>query len=176
MPEFVASTGLMAIGALLGHLNDVWATRGRSAEPQKRHPRSVRISRPLDPVTPAMWENALGATVTGFCEPNLVPELTNWIRFAERPLELYRYLAQEGRASSLVFTAPRTLRLLLTHLGEAETRLVLAHFWRCAAPAYTSTEEALAFLDFLSCLHLAIPQLDASIATDRDSLGEICLV
>jgi hypothetical protein len=34
-------------------------------------------------------------------------------------------------------------------------------------PAYTSAEEAQAFLDFLSTGDFAIPRLDADIASDR---------
>jgi hypothetical protein len=121
-----------------------------------------------------MWEYAIGAAVTGFEEPDLPPELMNWIWSAQIPLELYRSLAQESRASSLVFTAPRTIRLLLTCLGEAETRRVLARFWHHTTPTYTSIEEAFAFLGFLSSTHLNVPDLNVSIASDRNVLNQIC--
>ena len=79
-----------------------------------------------------------------------LPELESWFHSAEPALDLYRYLVQEGRASALVETAPRTIRSLLTSMGEAGTRQVLGQFWRETTPAYTSAEEAWAFLDFLS--------------------------
>jgi hypothetical protein len=112
----------------------------------------------------------LGAAVTGTQPPQHPLELAAWFNSAQPALELYKYLAQEGRASALVETAPRTIRSLLTSMGEARTREVLGQFWCVATPAYTSTEEAWAFLDFLSAGDLAIPQLVADIADDRSRL------
>jgi uncharacterized protein (UPF0276 family) len=101
IPEFVASTGLTAIGAMLGELNDIWVTRGSAAHRLEHRPLPERIAGLPDPVTPAMWESALGAVVTGLEKPVLPPELMDWMRSAETSLEFYRYLAQENRASSL---------------------------------------------------------------------------
>ncbi|WP_371734299.1 DUF692 family multinuclear iron-containing protein [Acidisphaera sp. S103] len=166
-PDRVASTGLPAIGKMLERLNRIWETAVRSAAVVTDNPACTRT---VDPVTPSLWEHALGAALTGTEPPAYPPELANWFHSAEPALELYRYLAQEGRASALVDTAPRTIRSLLTNMGEARTRDVLGQFWRVATPAYTSSEEALAFLDFLSAGGFAEPRLDADIASDRSRL------
>jgi uncharacterized protein (UPF0276 family) len=165
--DCVSSTGLPAIGKMLEHLNRLWETRAHAVVAVKHNPALVQAG---DPVTPALWEHALGAAVTGTEPPLHPPELAAWFHSAEPALELYRYLAQEGRASALVETAPRTIRSLLTSMGEAGTRGVLRQFWRIATPAYTSSEEALAFLDFLSAGGFTLPQLDADIASDRSRL------
>ena len=69
---------------------------------------------------------------------------------ARAPLSQYRFLAQEGRASSLVVAAPHSIRALLRALGEAETRKLLSRFWQDASPAYTIADEGNAFLAFLA--------------------------
>jgi len=175
MPGCVASTGLTAISALLGQLNTIWATRGRAAGPLRHRPEFARVPAVADAVTPALWEYVLGAAVTGTAGPDLSPELADWVHSAEASLDLYRYLAQEGRASSLVATAPNTIRSLLIRLGEAQTRHLLARFWRHATPAYTLAEEARAFLDFLSGAGLAVPGLEANIASDQRLLDQLGL-
>ena len=110
--------------------------------------------------------------MTGTEPPAHLQELENWFHSAEPALDLYRYLVQEGRASALVETAPRTIRSLLTSMGEAGTRQVLGQFWRETTPAYTSAEEAWAFLDFLSTGDFTTPRLEADIAADRRRLIE----
>jgi uncharacterized protein (UPF0276 family) len=166
-PDHVASTGLAAIGKMLEHLNRIWDTRAPGVVAAKQN---TSLAPARDPITPSLWEHILGAAVTGTQPPQHPLELAAWFNSAQPALELYKYLAQEGRASALVETAPRTIRSLLTSMGEARTREVLGQFWCVATPAYTSTEEAWAFLDFLSAGDLAIPQLVADIADDRSRL------
>jgi hypothetical protein len=173
VPDFIASTGLTAIETLLGQLNDVWAARSRMVAQADCRPPFAWTGETADTITPAMWENAIGALVTGLERTEVPADLADWTRSAERPLELYRYLAQEGRACSLVDTAPRTIRSLLTTLGEARTRHLLARFWLCSAPAYTNAEEARAFLDFLSTVDIGVPGLSADVAGDRNALIQI---
>jgi uncharacterized protein (UPF0276 family) len=167
VPEFVAATGLPAIAKMLGRLNDIWAMRA-AAPPVSVTARQQRAPMELtDPIDPALWEALLGAAVTGRTGPKLPPELVAWMSQAEAPLSLYRFLAQEGRASALVTSVPRTIRLLLHSLGEMQTRGILAQFWRVAAPAYTSAEEGRGFLDFILCAGDAMPGLHAAVAVDR---------
>jgi len=167
VPEFVAATGLRAIADMLGRLNDIWSTRPASRPGQARGPRAAPRMKAADPIPPALWESLLGGAVTGRAGPVPPPELAAWMHQAEAPLALYKYLAQEGRASALVTSVPRTIRLLLHSLGEMQTRGILAQFWREAAPAYTSAEEGRAFLDFIVCAGDAMPDLCAAIAVDR---------
>lgn len=168
MPDRVAPTGLPKIARMLEHLNRIWQTRADRVISIKHCNRPAPA---CDAVTPPLWEHALGAAVTGTQPPQAPPELEPWFHAALPALELYRFLAQEARASALVDTAPRTIRTLLTVMGEAGTRQVLARFWCVMTPAYTSAEEAQAFLDFLSTGDFDIPRLDADIASDRSWLA-----
>jgi hypothetical protein len=167
VPEFVASTGLAAIAKMLGRLNDIWATRPVAPQVPAYSRRHQALTEAADPIDPALWETLLGASVTGRTRPDLPPDIAAWMSEAEGPLALYRFLAQEGRASALVTSAPRTIRLLLHSLGEMQTRGILAQFWREAAPAYTSAEEGRGFLDFIACAGDAMPALRAAVAVDR---------
>jgi uncharacterized protein (UPF0276 family) len=172
-PGCVASTGLTAIRTTLGQLNDIWATRASKVGPIKLRPNPAPVDAVNDEVVPALWEYALGAEVVSIKGPDLPPALAEWMRSVEAALELYRFLAQEGRASALVETAPRTIRSLLRYLGEAATRDLLARFWHHATPAYSTAEEACAFLDFVSSVRPAIPDLLADIASDQCLLNQL---
>src|ERR1700722_20037837 len=162
IPDYVALTGLAAIGKMLGKLAEIWETRGTASTPRPKFAGMDRTEETT--ISPATWEQALGAALTGIEEPDLPPEFAAWLRSVEKPLELYRSIAQENRASSLVYTAPRTVRLLLIRLGESGTRPLLARFWKQATPAYTAIEETRSFLNFLLTIHLTIPGLCADIA------------
>ncbi len=170
VPDFIAATGVAAIGTLLGQLNDIWAARPQAGPPDTGRPRAAGIDAAASTISPAIWENAIGATVTGLDGPELPPLFADWADSAEAPLQLYKYLAQEGRACSLVFTAPLTIRSLLSALGEAETRQLLARFWHGAAPGYTSAEEGRTFLNYLADADIPVPGLRADIAADLIAL------
>jgi uncharacterized protein (UPF0276 family) len=171
MPGFIASTGLSAIGTLLGRLNDIWSARpAATSEGERRGPR-VWSGGANGTITPQHWERAIGGAVTTLEGRDATRDLEGWARSAEKSLELYRYLAGEGRASSLVDTAPRTIRSLLIALGEPETRHLLARFWRRNAPAFTSAEEGRAFLDFVATADVSVPGLSGDIEGDRRDLG-----
>jgi hypothetical protein len=161
---------LAAIGKMLGQLNEIWRTRGTASTPCEKLTPGHWTEKTT--IVPVQWEQALGAALTGIEGPESSPELAAWLRSIGEPLELYRSIARENRASALVYTAPRTVRLLLTRLGEAETRSLLARFWGLATPAYTAVEEARSFLNFLNSLHLTIPGLDADVAGDLNMLDQ----
>ena len=170
VPDFIAATGLSAIAACLGQLNDIWAARPSAPAPVER--RQSFAGSPAT-ITPDLWEAAIGAAITGCEPPELPPDFTGWTQSAERPLALYRFLAQEGRACALVDTAPRTIRSLLTTLGEAQTRDLLGAFWIRSAPAYTNAQEAWAFLEYLCTVDLAVPELAADVANDKAALEQL---
>jgi hypothetical protein len=98
------------------------------------------------------------------------PELERWADTAAPAISLYRHLVEESRASSLVFTAPRTIRLLLHGAGASRTRRILSDFWGRVPPAYTGVEEAEAFLDFMSSAGLDVPGLGEAMLQDRSML------
>ena len=172
-PDCVASAGLSAISAVLSQLNDIWSTRVIKSDPIKPRPLLVPVGIVNDGIIPALWECALGAAVVNIEGPDLPPALAKWMVSMEPALELYRFLAQEGRASALVETASRTIRSLLRHLGEATTRDLLARFWCHTTPAYSTAEEAYAFLDFVSNVRPMVPDLLADIARDRCWLSQL---
>jgi uncharacterized protein (UPF0276 family) len=169
IPNYVAGVGLPAIAKLLGVLNDIWSAHGAARD--RAEAASGWPMPPMpDAIAPGIWEHALGAAVNGLPMPPLPQDLAEWMGKADVPLSLYRFLAQEGRASSLVLSVPRTVRALLRSLGEADTRALLARFWSRAGPAYTSTEEGRAFLDFLSVTHVPVAGLDTDMSADRGRL------
>lgn len=172
-PDYITTVGLASIGKLLGQLNSVWATRAPSPAPARDPAAVARPAAPAEPFTSAMWESALGAAVTGLTAPALPPGLTAWVGSADRQLGLYRGLAGETRASSLVESTPRTIRAILRHSGEAQTRELLRRFWRHATPAYTIVEDAWCFLDFVSHAGLNIPGLADDIASDSSFLTQV---
>jgi len=169
IPDYVAGIGLPAIAKMLGELNDIWKTytgaAGRIAAPALRQAPAMP-----DEIAPGLWEQALGAAVNAMPAPALPPNLARWISLADAPLALYTFLAQEGRASSLVMSAPRTVRALLRSLGEADTRALLAQFWSQSAPAYTTAEEGRKFLGFLSFTTVPVAGLHTEMSADLRNL------
>ncbi len=173
MPEFVAPTGLGAIAASLGRINDIWSTRSRMARQADRvSPRHARQDGPAS-IAPAAWERTIGDAVTGLDGASPPASLVPWLRTADSALALYRYLVGEARASALVGTAPRSIRLLLVACGEAATRDMLRRFWRRQAPGYTAAEEASAFLDFIATADITVPGLPDAIVSDRAGLRRL---
>jgi uncharacterized protein (UPF0276 family) len=167
VPEFVSTTGLPAIAKMLGQFNDIWATH--AAAPSRLSAPQHAPSWPPG-MQPALWQHAIGAAVTGFNLPDLPPDFADWMSHSEAALALYKSLAEEGRASSLVTAVPRTIRLLLRTHGEMPIRALLAQFWRGAGPAYTAIGEGLAFLDFVSAADIPTPGLVDEAVADRARL------
>jgi uncharacterized protein len=167
IPDYIASVGLASIGKMLGELNELWLTHASEGGQALARSDATKPAELADTVTPGMWELALGAAVTEIAIPELPAEFAAWVRSAEIPLELYRTYSRETRASSLVDTAPRTIRTLLRQQGEARTRALLADFWRQAPPAYSIIEDAWTFLDFVCGADLTISGLEEDVASDR---------
>jgi hypothetical protein len=167
LPSCVHGTGLPAIAKLLGELNDIWERRMTPGHVDALAP-EVETRVAVNPISPADWETALGATITGRSVPKLPENLVRFLESAGAPLSLYKSLAEEGRASALVIVTPHSIRALLRRFGEMQTRDLLARFWRDAPPCYTFLEEGRAFLAFLS---INLPEFQADIATDRSALA-----
>ncbi len=181
MPDYIESVGLRPIAAMLGRLNDVWTSRHPLAAPT-----SPRLSAPADHIEPdqvasaeinptqitsAMWESAIGAAVVGMRRPELPEPLANWMVDAEHRLFIYRNYSQENRASNFVETTPQTIRHLLRNMGETKTRALLAGFYAEVTPAFAASDDARAFLDFVSATGIAMPGLNGCIAGDRALLA-----
>jgi len=168
IPDCIAATGLAAIADMLVRLNDIWAKYVAVPVPPCKRNESGALNC-FDGLAPALWENALGAAITGKSHPGQPPDFTDWVSSAQKPIDLYRFLASEGRASALVATAPGTIEWLLINLGEKATRDLLAAFWVHAATAYTAAEDARIFLAFVASSNAAPPV--SVIAADRRGLG-----
>ena len=162
MPERVPEVGLPALAGQLGALRDLWSRRGRQV--RSRAPGAWPETEPA--LEPAEWEALLGNAVTGRPLPPVGESGAAWLESARRGLDLYRTLAQEGRASALAAAAPRTIRVLLSCLGRAGTRALLAEFWACSLPEAMAAEEARCFLRFLGERQPALPGLAEAMAGD----------
>jgi uncharacterized protein len=175
MPAFASRVGLSAIRRQLERLNDLWELRNKSVNGVWRQtPHHIGASaRTADYSATGSWETLLGTNITGFAEQPPPESIAEWWRAAGPALDLYRHLAGEGRASMLVTTAPRTIRLLLRHLGSTASRQLLAKFWHASRAAYTAVDEGQAFLRFLSESELTVPGIIESVADDEAALTQL---
>jgi hypothetical protein len=171
MPEErAAKVGLAAIGEQLGRMKDLWNVRAAAREQELKAAGAAPITEPT--LNPEAWEALLGCAITGLPQQPPMDEATAAWWFSSAPaLDLYRMLSGEGRASAIASVAPRTTRLLLRQRGGTGTRQILAEFWRQATPAYTTTEEARAFLRYLANTHPSQPGLTDAMASDMELLA-----
>jgi uncharacterized protein (UPF0276 family) len=172
IPDYIAEVGLPAIARLLESLNDIWLTYV-AAPPPPAGPPGPPCPAMQEAIDPGLWEHAIGAAVNGFEMPPLPPDWVHWMSQAKSSLSLYTFLAQEGRASSLAMSVPHTVRALLRSLGEADTRSVLAGFWNQVAPAYTSAEEGINFLGYISFTTVQVPDLHQEMLADLKALRRV---
>ncbi|HEX6441047.1 MAG TPA: DUF692 family protein [Stellaceae bacterium] len=161
LPERIAKAGLAAIARQLAQLHELWDTRGHDARPSPRSPDPVLDDAPPDP---EQWTRLLGAAVTGHEHP--ATDETAWWQSSRRALDLYRSLIADARASMVAAAAPQTTRLLLRQKGGAETRRLLAEFWRETPQGYTMADEARAFLRFLEAAEPTLPGRGAATVQD----------
>ncbi len=170
MPERVEKVGLAAIGEQLARMKDLWNTRAAARDPDRAAADAAPITEPA--LTPEAWEALLGCAITGLPQqPTMDAVTAAWWLSSAPALDLYRTLSGEGRASAIASAAPRTTQLLLRQRGGTGTRQILAEFWRQATPAYTTTEEARAFLHYLANTHPSQPGLTDAMASDMELLA-----
>jgi len=164
LPERVSEKALPIIADQLRRLREIWRTRGTACESTAR-PRGTqqRCRATLDPTG---WERLLGSELTGVATPPLDETWMAWRHDAARALDLYRSLANEGRASSVAVAAPRCTRLLLDTCGSEGARAALAQYWRQAPPAYTVAQEGAGFIGFLAAHGPALPGFAEAAAED----------
>jgi uncharacterized protein (UPF0276 family) len=160
-PSFLDIVEPPVIVRQLEILHELWRLR-------REDMRSIRVGRPQRKLprnqapNPQMWEDTLGALVI---ERDSAGELAREIA-ADPGLQVFRHLAGEFRASTVIGTLPFSGRLLLLALGRARFTEVLANFWRSAPPEAFGSREARAFARYLSGLDIAIPLLDQLLAYD----------
>ncbi|MBN9508768.1 MAG: DUF692 family protein [Alphaproteobacteria bacterium] len=169
MPERIADIGLAPIGKHLGRMRELWNRRAQdaTADLPRRAPAGTL------PLVPETWEMLLGCAFNGRALPPLDGATAAWWHAAAPSVALYRTLVGEGRASAVSAAAPRTVRLLLAHGGEAAARGMLAAFWHQSPPGYTAAEEARALFRFLAATHPALPGLAEAMASDAAVLDEV---
>jgi uncharacterized protein len=122
-------------------------------------------------VSPELWENTLGALVSGAAvESELAKTLER-----DPGLEIFRFLAAEARASAVVGTLPFTGRLLLLSLGEAAVRALLHGYWDTHRPHAFGSDEAIGFAAYLKNheLEATIPFLREVLAFDLAAIAAI---
>lgn len=172
MPERVASIGLPAIADLLEWMKALWCQRG--TKPKLRAMLDREHSVAPETHSPKSWELLLGGALTGI-PASEVPdsETQTWWKGAQPGVDMYRKLMGEARASAVAAAAPVTTRLLLRRCGEAATRRILGDFWRQFPPFYTATDEARAFLQYLSREYHEPAGLTATVELDLSTLDEL---
>lgn len=169
MPDFVPVVGLSAVARQLERLHDLWARRRHAAGPAAGN-RGHRTEPPANPhPEPSSWEALLGNAITGLAVPKPPAELAAWWQAAGPAVNLYRQLAQEARAGSLVATAPRTVAKLLQQRAPLGLRRLLGEFWTRSPPGYTAIEEGIAFLRFIAGLASAAEEVAEAVRDDEEA-------
>jgi len=159
-PTFLERMGLDGVRRQIAELREVWEARGRSPRPPAR--RTIPPP-PAEPgLTPAEWEDGLGALVLG--RPAVGPA---GAALAEDPgIDILRRLVWNFRSGVLVETLPIAAKLLLLHGGEPLARELLDGFFSTAPPELFASEEAEAFGAHLEALRPDVPYLEEVLAFD----------
>ncbi len=164
LPTFFPRLGIHGVRKQVELLHGLWALRrGKPAEVGARPQPIVRMRRGHDFVTPAAWEDTLGALVIGKKgEGCLAAELA-----ADPGARLLQNLVRDFRAGMIVSTLKLTSRLLMLHGGKSLLRNLLNDFWSSTAPKLFSSSEAQAFADYLEKRELEVPHLAEVLAFER---------
>jgi hypothetical protein len=151
VPEFVAPLGLRGLRDQVEAIRRACAgdhrrvSIGLGCQGRRRKPDVVPVD-DTEPVTPEMWENALGSAVIG----RTAEDFGMGILLRSDPgSALLRELVEEGRAGALAGALKLSIRLLLLALGSAEVRRIMARFWREKPPEPFASTEALGFARYL---------------------------
>lgn len=172
-PSFVPVAGYDTIRAELERLHELWELRGTSpgSRPAAQPPHEgERIDSGIGgAVSPAVWEQALGALAIGR-QPRdgLARELA-----ADPGVDIINQLIAEFRASMIVSVLRLTSRYMMLTLGQDVFRAILEDFWTKTSPKQFASTEAKAFADYLEVLDLKVPQLDKVLAFDRAVLATL---
>jgi uncharacterized protein len=174
LPFFIEEIGLQEVETQLERLHGLWqARKGRASNPSASLT-PTGLSRTAfngcSEVSPALWEDTLGALVTRQdCQNPLAQELAG-----DPGLMILRSSVDELRAGIVVDCLRLTSRLIMLDKGSAFLRRLLEEFWSQAPPRLYASTEAEAFAAFLVKRGLDVPHalevLDFEHALLRASL------
>lgn len=169
-PSFIPVVGYDVIRRQIEKLHYLWSLR--DVGPPANKPAPVVIS-PLeaDPAadvvpSPAEWERALGALVTG---QKAVGPLAEDLA-QDEGITIINKLISEFRASMIVTILRLTSRLLMLSVGHEILRLILQDFWNHYPPQQFAAREAENFADFLFTKDLKVPQVLKVLEFERNVL------
>jgi uncharacterized protein (UPF0276 family) len=157
-PSFVPLAGFDTIRAQIERLHELWQLRGQahSDGPPPRAARPSISSEPPSPLSPAMWERALGALAVG--QPPGTDDVARELAL-DPGVGVINQLIHEFRASMIVGVLRLTSRLLMLSLGADVFRVILRDFWSKTPPQQFAMLEADAFGSYLKQIDLKLPQL-----------------
>jgi hypothetical protein len=158
--------GLEGVEEELQKLRELWMLRGTEAvtvDHKLRGPTVSNTDAVVDSITPAVWEDVLGALVVGQASDNpLADELAN-----DPGVELVHRLVCKFRAGMVVQALQLTSRLLMLILGEAGFRSLLSDFWKLSPPEIFRSTEAESFASYLELRKVDVPYLREVLAFER---------
>jgi len=122
-----------------------------------------------DPISPAVWEEVLGALVIGRS-----PAHDQARELATDPgVSIVSRLICEFRASMIVTVLRLTSRLMMLALGPDAFRTILEDFWSKTPPQQFASSEAEAFAMCLESIDLKLPQLAKILEFERAVLATL---
>jgi uncharacterized protein len=169
-PSFVPVAGLDTVRVQIEKLHELWELRGRDLEDTLLVQRRERLDVSTDhQISPAAWEDALGALVIG--RPRDDDE-TRDLR-TDPGIRVVNRLVCEFRASMIVSMLRLTSRLMMLALGPDIFRSILEDFWSKTSPQLFASSEAEAFAAYLETLDLRVPQLAKVLEFERAVLATL---
>jgi uncharacterized protein (UPF0276 family) len=169
-PSFVPVVGSDLIRMQIEKLRKLWSLRRRTRQDRlpTQHCTPVHLVSD-DPISPAVWEEVLGALVIGRS-----PVHDQARELATDPgVSIVSRLICEFRASMIVSVLRLTSRLMMLALGPDAFRTVLEDFWSRTPPLQFASAEAAAFADYLESLDLKVPQLAMVLEFERAVLATL---
>ena len=163
-PSFLPSVGLEVVAEQLRILKSLKGLDPATIQTTRRNAGSLPAS---TGVSAQEWEATLGALAIESHAPAspLREELE-----ADPGLDILRRLIAEFRASMLVSSLRLTSRLLMLALGPEIFRAILQDYWSKRSPSPFAATEALAFVDYLDGIELAVPRLHEIAAYERAAI------
>lgn len=145
-PDYLDGIGEKAVQEDLERLNRYWDKRGKALQrPTIVNRQKVNEEIAYNPISPAEWEDALAALVTGQVDHTAIDELNT-----DPAIPMIKGLIQSFRASMISESFRYTARLLMIYLGVEKYEELLKEFWQQTTPEPFAPTEAENFLAFLS--------------------------
>jgi len=169
-PSFVPVVGSDLIRTQIEKLHELWSLRRPTRHDRLPTQRCTPVHLVSDdPISPAMWEEVLGALVIGRSPAhNRARELAT-----DPGVSIVSRLICEFRASMIVTVLRLTSRLMMLALGPDAFRTILEDFWSKTPPQQFASSEAEAFAMYLESVDLKLPQLAKILEFERAVLATL---